>query len=114
MNCLCTLLSFDVDLGLKDYAGDTACEVAQIYNQQECLEVIAEHLKKQEDRSKCSPSARRGSRQGRRGSAKTTPTKPTASSPSGNGNFLDVNQPSDFDNVHFAHSDIQLPTDTVS
>lgn len=41
-----TLLSFDLDLGIQDYAGDTAKEVAEIYDRKECLDVIREHLKK--------------------------------------------------------------------
>lgn len=119
------MLTFDLDLEIKDYAGDTAQQVAQTYNQQECLEVIAEHLRKQADRSKSSPNTRRGSTEMRCGSkssprrgstegksGSTTATIKPASSPGVSRNFLDVKQPSDFDDVHFANPDIQLPKDT--
>lgn len=46
------MLPFDVDLEIKDYAGDTAARVAEIYNQGDCLEVIREHLSRQNEEAK--------------------------------------------------------------
>ncbi len=52
MQCLSALLACELDLELRDYAGDTAKSVAETYNHPECLEVIREHFRKQRAKSK--------------------------------------------------------------
>lgn len=60
--CLSTLLSYNLDLKVEDYARDTAQRVAEIYNHQNCIETIREFLAKQEEakspKSPKSPSTR--------------------------------------------------------
>lgn len=134
--CLSTLLSFDLDLGIEDYAGDTAKQVAETYNHKECLDVIREHLKRQRGKSKSpkqSPSARRSppnSTEGRSESTTTTAATATtttnayrtrASSPGSRrsstmnkGSSFDASSLSNDDLRNVAHPDVQLPSDTTS
>lgn len=116
-----TLLSFDLDLGIQDYAGDTAEQVAEIYNHKDCLDVISEHLKKH---PRHSPGARKSSphsterRDDSNTAGKTTPiARASCPSPtSAKGNSLDVCNPTDngLRNVLFAHPEVQLPNNTAS
>lgn len=42
--CLALLLSYHLDVDLEDYAGDTAQRIAEIYDHQNCVETVKEHL----------------------------------------------------------------------
>lgn len=133
-----TLLSFDLDLDIQDYAGDAAQQVAETYNHKECLEVIREHLKKQKGKLRSprhSPSRKSSpnSTHGRSGSIATGttavnyPHTARASSPAcvwrslpdAKRDSLDVSNlsdpgPHDFHDVLFAHPDVQHPNSSVS
>lgn len=59
---MAALLSYNLDLKIEDYAGDTAHRVAEIYNHQNCIETIRDFIAKQEEaRSPKSPTSPRKS-----------------------------------------------------